>query len=238
MPKPNVRVKEYKEYTRVKKLIPSERTEKHKSIVNTIKRVVNANTETKELYFNSGLTALAFTKLGDCMPLFARGDVATDTYYTCQQGDGDNERIGDSVRLQYLKLNLRIVASSASPDIVRIIVFRWKPNFKYGDDFNTLTPLILYNAVNDDYQSSMSHYNNKKQNYQILRDRIFSLNTYNPIKCIKMRIPLKGVKCEFTGDGSTTPNSQMTNNICLLVMAEGTPSNSYVFSSVISYKDA
>jgi len=202
-----------------------------------IKTIVDRSTETKELFFNSGLSALTFTKAGDVMPLFATGTVSTDTYYPCAQGDGDNERIGDSVKLKYLKLNLRIVVSATSPDVVRIIVFRWKPNIAYSTDFNTLTPLVLYNAASDDYQTAMSHYNNKKSQYHIYRDRLIHMDTYNSIKAIRMKIPLKDIKCEFTGDGTATSHS-MTNSLFVMVIGEGTPTNSYVWSSVVSYKDA
>jgi len=194
------------------------------ALTSKIKNIVDRSTETKELFFNSGTSSLNFTKAGDVMPLFASGTVLTDTYYPCAQGDGDNERIGDTVKLKYLKLNIRLTVSTISPDVVRVIVFRWKPNIAYSTDFNTLTPLILYNVANDDYQTAMSHYNNKKGQYHIYRDRLIHLDTYNSIKAIRMKIPLKDIKCEFTGDGTSTTHS-MTNSIFVMVIGEGTPTN-------------
>lgn len=185
-----------------------------------VRKAIQKVGETKEYFQNSGTSALTFDRDG----------VLINMMSSITQGTGDDDRIGDYIALQRLKVNMRCVISASSPDVFRVIIFRWKPN-------NTTPPPIseiLYSYVaGSDYQNCMSQYNNKKAQYTILADKFLraSGNGDTAIHALRFNINLKNVKCEYRGTSDTT------NCIYMLLLAEGTPTNSYVYNSVLQYKD-
>ena len=211
-------------YSRFKANAKSSRTAAKAPVSKPVKtfvsRAINRNIETKEHYENSGAVASTFDRNGLVINLMSNN----------AQGTADNNRIGDIIKLMRLKLKLRMVVSGTPPDVIRIIVFRWKP-------MNTTVPttadILRDYVVGQDYQNAMSHYNNKKTQYVILLDKYFTMtNTGDSgIKIISKSINLKGIRAEFSGA------SNMTNSLYLMFVAEGVPTNSYVWNACTQFKD-
>lgn len=190
------------------------------SVKKYVKKAINRNIETKEHFENSGNIAGTFDRNGLLVNLMSNNI----------QGDADNNRIGDIIKLMRLKLYLRIVVSGTPPDVVRIIVFRWKP-------MNTTAPtfadILRDYTAGADYQNAMSHYNNKKSQYKILYNRLIHMtNTGDSgIFTLTKNFDLKGIRAEFQGA------SNMTNGLYMILLGEGAPTNSYVYNNCVEYKD-
>lgn len=181
-----------------------------------VKRVLNTNIETKVFYTDSGTTSLTFSKLGNLIPL---SDVTNGTLNT--------QRIGDIIHPTKISIRLRIVCSAVPPDVARIILFVWKPDSTPGIGD------ILQSGTNLDYQSAMSAYNDDNDMYQILYDSYFGFSAPpNDIRTFTITKNLK-LKQDYTGRTATSS----TKKIYLILLGEGTPSNYYVFNSVMYFKD-
>lgn len=190
------------------------------SVKKYVKKAINRNIETKEHFENSGAVAGTFDRNG-LLVNFMSNNI---------QGDADNNRNGDVIKLMRLKLNLRIVVSGTPPDVVRIIVFRWKP---LNVTAPTYADILRDYTLGTDYQNAMSHYNNKKTQYQILYNKIINMtNTGDSgIFCMYKNFKLKGIRAEFQGA------SNMTNGLYMILLSEGAPTNSYVYNVCVEYKD-
>jgi len=137
----------------------------------------------------------------------------------------------DEITVKQVQLKLRFVVSGTAPDVARLIVFRWKPFWDHSAVPETLLTEVMYNPAGQDYQTAMSFPNNKKSQYQILIDRLFNLDTAkDPLKIFNINIRCN-TKCEFKGDNF------MSNQYFLMMIAEGAPTNNFVFSALTTYKD-
>jgi len=213
-------------------------SKKRPSLPKLVKKEIYKHLETKEFYSNS-LDNNTFDRDGRIVPLFAAGTAGTPyTYNIPYQGPGDNERIGDTVTLMALHLRLRTVYSGtvSSPDIMRVIIFRWKPYIAMDDNFLNLAPEVLYYNLGQDYFSCLSPQSNKHMERVILYDKTFKVHTYSAINHQNITIPLRNVKVEFTGNGSSNTHG-CTNQLFLMVVGEGTPTNAYIWTARITYKD-
>ena len=229
-PQPSTTTKQYVKVINKKKVPVPVATKKY------VKRAISARIERKDFNVNS-ITNNTFSRDGLVIPLFANVTAGVPyTYKIPAQGAGDGQRDGDIVHSVRLHLNLRIVVGT-SPDILRVIIFRWKPKLAMDYTFTSLVPLINYESLGQDYLSAASQRNNKHEDYVIMYDKLLKCDTYSPIisKQLKMRLPY--LKHEFTGDGSATSHS-MTNQIFLCLIGEGAPTNAYMFTSRIEYEDA
>lgn len=113
------------------------------SIVRTIKKVINKSTETKIANFNTGASLIKFNSginvVGDYYQVVP--DIA--------QGSMINERIGDSIRAQslrikgYLKLNINTSPSvpSVPTVIVRLMVVSLKTKSNFDEVIGSSAPL-------------------------------------------------------------------------------------------------
>jgi len=191
-----------------------------KAVKAIVKKTMIKNSDEKYYYATSGLTATNFSATPSAESL---ATIAV-------QGVGDDERIGDEVRLQTLRIKLRIViGSSPSPDVFRILVVRWKPFI------NTVPTIdqILKSATSLDYQTAMSPYNYKNnQQYVIHKDIYSTLTTSDPVRAYNLKIKLNNVLQKYTGNFCT-------NRIFIYFIGEAsTQSNTYVMSSELKYFDA
>lgn len=181
-----------------------------------VKRVINTNIETKVFYIDSGGTSLPFSKLGNLISL---SDVTNGTLNT--------QRIGDIIHPTKISIRLRVTCSATPPDIARVIVFIWKPDSTPGIGD------VLQSGVGLDYQSAMSAYNDDNDLYQILYDSYFGFSSPpNDIRAFSITKKLK-LKQDYTGRTATSS----TKKIYMILLGEGTPTNSYVFNSVMYFKD-
>jgi len=147
------------------------------------------------------------------------------------QGSGDDERIGDEIRLQYINLRLRLVGSNTLPDVARVIIFRWRPQSNIALDNPTYGD-ILHTAGGLDYQSCMSAYNYKnKQNYVILKDMYINFGTNTNIRSYSLKINCRNIKQVCIDELSST------NQIYMFIIGEGIPTNTYVYNAEMVYLD-
>jgi len=191
-----------------------------KAVKAIVKKTMIKNSDEKYYYATSGQVASNFSA----------NPVAESVATIGVQGVGDDERIGDEVRLQTLRIKLRIViGTSPSPDIFRILVVRWKP---YTTAIPPIAEILKYtNSL--DYQTAMSPYNYKNsQQYVIHKDIFGTLTTNDPIRAYNLKIKLNNVLQKYTG-------ALCTNRIFVYFIGEAaTQSNTYVMSSELKYNDA
>lgn len=113
------------------------------SIVRTIKKVINKSTETKVANFNTGASLLKFNS----------GINSVADYYqvvpSIVQGPMINERIGDSIRAQSLRIKgyvkLDIITTASVPNVstvlVRLMVVSLKSKSNYDEVIGSSSPL-------------------------------------------------------------------------------------------------
>lgn len=198
---------------------------KKQSFTKRVLSVVDTRIETKEHHVNSGTSADSINNQGT---LYFLSNVT--------QGTSDATRIGDEITLQRLNMRLRIVASANPPDVMRVIIFRWKPK-TYFTTFSFSMSEILYDYLNtgQDYQNAMSSYNNKnKKQYVVLKDMFLKGNTGTwQIHAFNININLRDVVAEYESDRGS-------NQIFMFVLAEGAGSGntcSCVHNTTLYYKD-
>lgn len=104
------------------------------------------------------------------------------------QGNTDSNRTGDMVTPSSILLKGQVVAGDAT-NLLRVMLFRWKPN-------TTLTtapsvPQILQlQAVADAPLSPVYQDYKRGDQFEVLWDKLFSLDTYNPTDSFSFRINL------------------------------------------------
>jgi len=190
----------------------------NRQLVKTIKKVLHTQSELKNLVENFEIAA---TSSGEIYSMF-------DGPYDAEQGAGDEQRIGDRIRLHKLTVTIRAVASAGTPDVLRIVIFRWKPNTQPTDEE------VMYLPGGSAYYSAMSPLNPKNTQYVILKDMYFQVGTESNIRAYRWKINLRNVVQEFTGDGSTQIK---TNGLFVYACSEGTDTNNIKFSVHQSYYD-
>lgn len=149
---------------------------------------------------------------------------------TIVQGDGDDQRVGDQVRLQSLLFNIRCVPNTA-PEVFRVIIWRYTP-------LNTVTPSVSFpivSATGVDYLTAMSPIDPKnKQTCIVLRDYMVTQGASGSdthIRGKRFLIDLKNVEQVYTGDLST-------NQIYVSFFAEGVPIVALAYYSQLRYTDS
>lgn len=144
-------------------------------------------------------------------PMFALG-----------KGDDDNQRSGDKVSLRHGTLHLSLTRGDTS-NIIRVLVVK-TPSATYAG----LSDVLEYHDVSTDgdlvfsspYQVKAT---NSEQTYKVLFDKVYQLkNDMSTVTDkIKLKIPKKGVSCDFVGDAVVMPNNY---NISLLMISDSTAS--------------
>jgi hypothetical protein len=142
-------------------------------------------------------------------PMFALG-----------KGTADNQRAGDKVSLRHGTLHLSLTRGDTS-NIVRVLVVRTP-----SSTFAGLSDVLEYhNFATDGELVFSSPYQvkatNNEQTYKVMYDRVFQLkNDMSTIAAkIKLKLPKKGVECNFVGDSVISPNNY---NISLLMISDST----------------
>ena len=146
------------------------------------------------------------------------------------KGDTNSTREGDKVSLRHGTLHLSLTRGDTS-NIIRVLVVATP-----SATFAGLTDVLEYpnystaadGIFSSPYQVKAT---NSEQTYQVLADKLYQLP--NDMSCItdkiKIKIPKKGVNCEFVGDASVAPNNY---NLSLLMISDSTatphPKASYV----------
>lgn len=180
-----------------------------------VDKKISANIETKQYFFDSGLSSLPYDKTGQMIPL---SQVA--------QGVGDFQRIGDIIHPIKISVRLQIGVSTVPPDVARVIIFVWRPAYSPAIDD------VLYYASGSDYQSAMSAYNDSKRGeFQILYDKLVMLTATDNL-WVKQITKKLNIKQEYVGSSTVS-----TRQIYMLIVGEGAPIGRYVFNSVMYYKD-
>lgn len=177
----------------------------NRQLVKTIKRVIHKQAELKEKYET---VDFAVTASGQVYGLY-EGPNGID------QGTGDDDRIGDQIRLKTLYVNVRIAQNgSSSPDVLRLIIFRWKPlnDPPAVDD-------ILYTPAGTAFYTAMSQYVNKHSQYVILKDLYCNVGTNTNIRSYRWKINLRDIAQEYESTGSTM---KFTNGLFVLAVSEDT----------------
>ena len=146
------------------------------------------------------------------------------------KGDTNSTREGDKVSLRRGTLHLSLTRGDTS-NIIRVLVVK-TPSATYAGFSDVLE---YHNFTTDSELVFSSPYQvkatNSEQTYTILADRTYQLkNDMSTVTDkIKLKLPKKGVNCEFVGDGSVMPNNY---NISLLIISDSTgtphPTASYV----------
>jgi hypothetical protein len=153
-------------------------------------------------------------------PMFALG-----------KGTADNQRKGDKVSLRHATLHLSLTRGDTS-NIVRVLVVK-TPSSTYAGlsdvleyhNFSSHSELVFSSP----YQITAT---NNEQTYQVMYDNVFQLDGDKSTKAvkIKLKLPKKGVECNFVGDSVVSPNNY---NISLLMISDSTaaphPKASYAF---------
>jgi len=182
-----------------------------------VKKVIDSQSDEKHYYFDNGSTAVTFTKAGlqyNLSPI--------------AQGQSDNQRIADQVRLKSLLLNMRLVnVTPATGLVVRVLIYRYKP---LNSASVPVKGFPLESAVNIDYLTAMSPITAKaRTDFVVLKDINFTMDQeQSESRYYKLRINMRNVEQIYTGDYST-------NQIFLEVYTMGLLTASIVYSGKLSY---
>lgn len=158
------------------------------------------------------------------------------------QGSGDSQRVGDSIKLQSLQLNLNFYANvlAAVATTYRLIIFKWNPND--GSTAPVIGQILNTGGVSDGYEPLYLPNRDFRAQYHILYDK-----TFNPIGNTntlgqatsksafirKIRIKLRN-KIQFSAGGTTG-----TGKIYMLITADGGATEGvWNFVNRIMYKDS
>jgi len=141
---------------------------------------------------NSFDTILAATSVDYSGLIYSLSDVT--------QGDGDSNRTGDQITNTSLELRLQVVTGDTS-NLLRIIVFRWLPS----DSTAPVVTSILQGVSSTNAPlSALNRDNYRGRLFDVLMDKLFSLDTYNPTALISEKIRLNAqAKIAYTAAGTT-----------------------------------
>lgn len=153
------------------------------------------------------------------------------------QGDSEDDRTGNEVSPTYFKFRGTVYPNStASPQVVRLVLFQWKPN---RNDFTPASSDILQNTTNQPVYSPLN-YNNPQ--FRLLADRILQVpgasETNRRGTRVNFNIPRKKLmKMKW----KSTTSSEDSGHLYLMVLGTqttGTNSCNIEAHHVLSYKDA
>jgi hypothetical protein len=138
------------------------------------------------------------------------------------KGDTNFTREGDKVSLRHGTLHLSLTRGDTS-NIIRVLLVSTP-----SATFAGLSDVLEYHSFTTNgnlvfsspYQVKAT---NSEQTYKILYDEVFQLKNdmSTVVKKIKLKLPKKGVNCEFVGDDSVAPNNY---NLSLLMISDSTAS--------------
>lgn len=195
--------------------------EKTKKMYSVAKRAINRYLETH--HHNEYNTGIEVNTTGNFQCL---SDIT--------QGDGDNERLGDTLMLKSITGNMNFIAGSAGTvSAVRCVIFQWKP------DNNVDAPAvnkILFDATNVPY---LSNFVIDQSKFRVLKDWLFHVG---PVSGASNNLVLKRVniykdfkeKIEYQGAGTTG-----SNQIYIMVIGNnttGTTAPNYYYHLRLKYK--
>jgi len=142
--------------------------------------------------------------------------------FALAKGTGDNNRKGDSCSLKYSTLHLSLTRGDTS-NIIRVLIVKTP-----SSTFAGLSDVLEYHNYATDgdlvfsspYQVTAS---NNEQSYKVMYDQVFQLkgDMSTVVKKIKLKLPKKGVECEFVGDSIISPTNF---NLSLLMISDSTAS--------------
>ncbi len=158
-----------------------------------VKRILNKEVETKFLDFTDSMTTLT-----------ASSHDRHEWSFDVAQGDGENQRVGNQVKIK--GISERLIMSSSVPAVVRkLVILQNRPDFD-----NDLITAFNAMTINSQLPRETSP-------YQILEDKvlIFNVNASNVIKKIsyKRYFNLKGKKQKYDGDTSSDNSSFVIQEI-------------------------
>lgn len=151
------------------------------------------------------------------------------------QGDADQERNGDQIRLLYFDMIAAYyIMPSALPgdifDNVRLIIFQWKPN-------NSTAPVIgniLLNGASGGPDFTSQYNEDFKQDYSIIVDRVLNINTSKTLENV-VRYKKKRVNCKLVNYQAAS-SIIMTNAVYVMTLCQ-TGHLSAFYSFKIYYND-
>lgn len=147
----------------------------------------------------------------------------------CAQGTDYNNRIGNSIKAEYLNLNMDVEVGSTNLTTTRLIIFKDRENRQSAP------------AVTDVLESAdvKAHYNHNNLNrFTILYDDFAVLNTYKPNRAFAINKHL-GTHIYYSGTGSTSASAD-EGSIWMLAMsntASGATSPTLYYDARIGFFD-
>ena len=154
--------------------------------------------------------------------------------FALAKGTNDNEREGDKVSLRHGTFHLSLTRGDTS-NIIRVIVCRTPSSTHLG-----IEDVLEYHNFSTDGELVFSspyqvRATNSEKTYKVMYDNVFQLkgDMSTIVKKIKLKLPKKGVECNFVGDTTVAPNNY---NISLLMISDSTASPHPTASYVMRWK--
>ena len=142
------------------------------------------------------------------------------TMFQLAKGDTNSTRIGDSCSLRYGTLHITLKKSTADGANMFRVLLVSTPSATHAG----LSDVLEYHnyATHGDMVFSSPYQvkaTNNEQTYKRLFDKVYRLEADMDkiVDKIQIKLPKKGLKCEFVGDGSVSPNNF---NVSLLVISD------------------
>lgn len=150
------------------------------------------------------------------------------------KGETNSTRVGDKVSLRRGTLHLSLTRGDTS-NIVRVLLVV-TPSATYAG-LSDVLEYHSYSANADGVFSSPYQLKatNSEQTYKVLADRVIQIpHDKSTITAkIPIKLPKKGINCEFVGDSSVAPNNY---NVSLLMISDSTASPHLKASYVMRWK--
>lgn len=144
------------------------------------------------------------------------GSAVSSTGITIQmtgvaQGDGDNQRIGDSI--QFSELSFRMLFENIDNyNVLRMLVVQWHPN-------DAVDPCEVTKVLNSaSYLSNLNWH--RRSDYRVLYDNMFKVDSDDPVAIKKVVIKNK-VRKVLYNEGTPTGHNQ----IFLIIISDSTTIN-------------
>lgn len=145
------------------------------------------------------------------------------------QGSANNQRIGDSLKMQTLTVRGKVIAGPVLAETVRIIIFNDKQN-------QITTGAQLLDNAGTVYAPISGKNEDNKYRSQVLFDRVFNVAPgYRPIIDFEAVIPID-LHTHFTA-GTTTATDNMLKNCVISGLVSGTATATVLWCSYVSYTD-
>ncbi len=161
------------------------------------------------------------------------------TDYLCPigQGNGLNDREGNSVRVQYLSFKGALYRNTAATTVetVRVMIVRDLHNTGSDPPVSSILETVSTAYAPFQHRDMLNgpHYNNR---FSILYDEFFTLDTYHPTHAINFRSD-HPCHISFNGTGSTGASAGAGAYYLVTVTDVATNASNISFSSRIVYTD-